>query len=139
MAKVQPDDADLVVRVGSLELRAMRRNNGSLPAKDWYDALDNKGKGQVAAAVAVLESTILRGRPPAGRAEKLDGSACGLWELKPTKPGGKPPHLRVLFIREGTTLWAAIGFTKQKNRLTAGEINAGDTTAREWLERREAQ
>lgn len=135
MAKVPTDD--LIVAVGSLQLRAMKRANGSLPAKDWYDGLDNKGKGQVAAAVGVLESTILRGRPPAGRAEKLDASACGLWELKPTKQGGRPPHLRVLYLREGNTLWAAIGFTKQKNRLTAGEINAGDATAREWLDERE--
>jgi len=115
----------------------MQRQNGTLPAKDWYEGLDKRGKGQVAAAVGVLESTILRGRPPAGRAEKLNLSACGLWELKPTKPGGKPPHLRMMFLREGNVLWAAIGFSKQKNRLTAGEINAGDAAAREWLERRE--
>lgn len=137
MAKVLRDDDDLIVRVGSLELRAMRLKNGTLPAKDWYDALDNKGKGQVAAAVGVLESTILRGRPPAGRAEKISISACGLWELKPTKPGGRAPHLRMLFLREGNVLWAAVGFAKQKNKLAAGEINAGDAAAREWLEQRE--
>lgn len=37
-------------------------------------------------------------------------------------------------MRRGRTLWAAVGFTKQKNRLEQRDIEAGDAVTREWLE-----
>lgn len=86
------------------------------------------------AAATIIETTLRSKRPPAGRAEKVIGSACGLWELKVTKPGSTPPHLRLLYLRRGRTLWAATGFTKQKNKLEPRDIDAGDAVAREWLE-----
>lgn len=136
MAETTPDgaDADDVLYEGEwLTVRAMRRRNGDLPAKDWYDALDARGRGQVRAAAAVLENTLQSGRPPAGRAEKIPQSEHGLSELRVTKAGSTPPHLRVLFLRQDRTLWAAVGFTKTQNRLTKAEISAGDSVAGEWL------
>ncbi len=134
MAKVSREDDDLLYDGDWLEIRAMRRRNGELPAKTWADGLDKKGKGQLMAAATIIETSLRSGRPPAGRAEKVAGSACGLWEFKVTKPGGTPPHLRLLYLRRGRTLWAAVGFTKQKNKLEARDIDAGDAVAREWLE-----
>jgi hypothetical protein len=134
MAKVSSEDEDLLYDGDWLEIRAMSRRNGDLPAKTWADGLDKKGKAQLMAAATVIETTLRSGRPPAGRAEKVVGSACGLWELKVTKPGSTPPHLRLLYLRDGQTLWAAVGFTKQKNKLAQSDIDAGGAVAREWLE-----
>ena len=134
MAKVSGEDDDLLYDGDWLEIRAMRRRNGELSAKTWADGLDKKGKAQLMAAATIIETTLRSGRPPAGRAEKVVGSACGLWELKVTKPGGTAPHLRLLYLRRGRTLWAAVGFSKQKNRLEQRDIEAGDAVTREWLE-----
>jgi hypothetical protein len=134
MAKVLSEEDDLLYDGDWLEIRAMRRRNGDLPAKDWANGLDKRGKGQLMAAAEIIENTLRSGRPPAGRAVKVASSACGLWELKVTKPGGTAPHLRLLYLRHGRTLWAAVGFTKQKNRLEQRDVDAGDAVATEWLE-----
>ena len=61
----------------------------------------------------------------------------GLLELRVTPKGGTPPHLRLLVLRRGQTLWAASGFTKQKNQLERSDIELGEQIAREWLEQGE--
>lgn len=117
-------------------MRAMRRRNGSLPAVEWWKDLKEKGKGQFLAAAKTIETTLRSGRPPAGRAEKVQISKQGLWELKVTKPGSTPPHLRVLYLREGRTLWAANGFTKKTNELTHQDVNLSDGITSEWMKER---
>jgi hypothetical protein len=138
MTKVVPPGDDILYRGEWLTIRAMRRISGSLPAAEWYDGLNEKGRGQFQAVAGVMETTLRSGRPPAGRAEYLPLSKQGLSELKVTKPGSSAPHLRVLFKRDGRTLWAACGFTKQKNQLTRKEIRQGDSIAAEWSEGRDA-
>ena len=126
--------ADDVIYAGEwLTIRAMRRSNRTCPAKEWVDGLDKKGKGQLQAAAAILETTLRASRPPAGRAGLVDASKYGLWELRVTKAGSTPPHLRLLYLRRGQTLWAANGFTKKQNKLTSREIAEGDSIALEWL------
>jgi len=110
----------------------MRKSNGRLPAKDWAETLDKRGAGQFLAAAEVFDNCVRAGRPPSGRAEKIIGSKAGLWELKVTKPGSSPPHLRLLYLREGNTLWAAIGVTKKSNKLKQKDVNAGDSVAADW-------
>lgn len=134
MAKVSEEDADIIYRASVFELRAMRRLNGELPARQWFDGLTKKGQGQVMAAVQVVETTLLAGRPPGGRAQKVVISTTGLWELKPTKPGGSPPHLRLLYLRRENVLWAAGGFSKQKNKLSSADVRACDEVTKEWIE-----
>lgn len=125
--------ADGVLYAGEwLTIRAMRRSNRSYPAKEWADGLDKKGQGQLQAA-AIMETTLRANRPPAGRAGLVEASKHGLWELRVTKAGSTPPHLRLLYLRRGQTLWAANGFTKQQNKLTTREIAEGDSIALEWL------
>ncbi len=131
------DDVDVIYRGDWITLRAMRRRNGTLPAKEWADGLEAKGKGQLLAAVSILEISIRSGRPPAGRAELIKKSRLRLWELKVTKPGSTAPHLRLLYVRQGPTLWGANGFTKQKNELGAADVEEGDRIADEWYQREE--
>jgi hypothetical protein len=127
------DEEDCIWRGDWLTVRAMRRSNGSLPGKEWADSLTNKGSGQLFAACQIMETTLRSNRPPAGRAEKVVNSINGLWELRVTKAGSTAPHLRLMFLRRGQTLWVADGFTKQKNRFTAAEIAASEAVASEWL------
>jgi hypothetical protein len=47
-----------------LTVRAMRRRNGTYPAKEWADGLDKKGRGQLLAAATILETTLRANRPP---------------------------------------------------------------------------
>ncbi|GIU97433.1 MAG: hypothetical protein KatS3mg013_1236 [Actinomycetota bacterium] len=117
-----------------LTIRAMRRRNGHMPAVEWWEALDKQGKARFLAAAAVVENTLRAGRPPAGRLEKVEGSKVGLLEFRVTPKGGRPPHLRLLVLRRERTLWAANGFTKQKNRLQRADLNLGERIANEWLE-----
>ncbi|HXF36349.1 MAG TPA: hypothetical protein VNO17_04115 [Actinomycetota bacterium] len=112
----------------------MRRRNGHMPAVEWWQSLDNRGKGQFLAAAKIVENTLQRGRPPAGRLDKVAGSKVGLLELRVTMSGATPPHLRLLVLRQGRTLWAAYGFTKQKNHLEKKELKLGERIAREWRE-----
>ena len=136
MTKLPDPEDDLLYQGDWLTVRAMRRRNGHLPAVEWWDGLNEKGKGQFLAAAKTIETTLRSGRPPAGRAEKVQISKLGLWELKVTKPGSTPPHLRVLYVREGQTLWAATGFTKKTNELATKDVETGDTITSEWKEER---
>src|SRR4051812_48765767 len=116
MAKVQPDEGELLWQGEHFEIRAMRRRNGKYPAKEWLDGLDKPGKGRFVAAAAITETNLRTGRPGV-RAEKIKTSSEGLWELKVTQPGSTPPHHRMLFLRVGDVLWATHGFTKTSNKL----------------------
>jgi hypothetical protein len=127
-----PPDDDELYRGDWLTIRAMRRKNGAMPAAEWYDSLEDKGQIQFLSAAKILETSLRYNRPPAGRAEKVAGSRTGLWEMRVTPKGGTAPHLRVLYVREGNTLWAAMGFTKQKNALAKSDITMGDNICREW-------
>src|ERR1700694_1379009 len=112
----------------------MRLPNGSCPAKAWADGLKKKGQGQLLAAARIIENSLLYGRPPAGRMSKLLESQFDLWEVRVTTTGSTAPHLRLLVRREGNTLWAAHGFTKQSNELRQSDIAAGDSVTEAWLE-----
>src|SRR5438874_987493 len=116
MAKVNDDNDDLICRVEGLEVRAMRHRNGKYPAKEWADALDNRGTGQLHAVARIVANSLDTGRSPAGRLSKIPGSRHGLYELRVTPAGGTPPHLRLLCIRKGRILYAAHGLTKTQNR-----------------------
>lgn len=129
-------DDDLLFEGERFRLRAIRRPNGRMPAKEWVDELDDKGAGQLLAALQILDTTLSSGRPPAGRAEKVKDAKYDLWELKITKPGSSPPHLRLLYVREGRTLWAAHGFTKQKSKLESKDIRRAESVVAQWLEER---
>src|SRR5947209_1057048 len=133
MTKVATTDSELICRVDGLEIRAMERN-GKYPAKEWADGLDKAMTGKLLAVAQLVANSIREGRPAVagGRWCKVKNSRSGLMELRVTAPGGRAPHLRLLFIREGAVLWAAHGFTKQKNQLQPADIAAGDAVATAW-------
>jgi hypothetical protein len=132
MTKVTTTDADdLICKVDGLEIRAMERN-GKFPTKEWADGLDKAMFGKLLGVAQLVANSIGQGRPPAGRWCKVKNSREDLMELRVTAPGGRAPHLRMLFVREGNVLWAANGFTKQKNELQAADVAAGDALATAW-------
>jgi phage-related protein len=133
MAKVPDESDDLLWQGDRFEIRAMKRQNGRYPARDWVDGLDKKGVALFYVAAKITETNFESGRP-GDRAEKVKTSSAGLWELKVTKPGSSPPHHRMLFVREGDTLWATRGFTKTTNKLPQAEIDTGERIAAEWKE-----
>lgn len=137
MTKLLLDDkSDVLVQGEWLTVRAMRRSNGRLPAKEWARGLDKRGRAKLAAAVANLENSLRYGRPTTGRTVKVRGARIDLWEPRITPRGASPPHLRLIYRPERRTLWAAHGFKKQTNELTTRDIEAAEAVAREWLARR---
>ena len=129
-------DDDVLYAGSWLTVRAITLPGADRPAASWYESLDKRGRGQFLAACRVLESALSMNRPPGGRAEKVKQSAHGITELRVTKAGGTPPHLRAFYVREGRTLWLACGFTKQKNKLTSGDIDQADRIVAEWRQTR---
>jgi hypothetical protein len=112
----------------------MTGRRGRRPAQEWFDALDERGMAHLMVAFHILEETIRTRRPPGLRTAKVHGSKGSLLELRITPPGGAPPHLRLFYRREAQTIWVATGFTKQSNRLRPGDIAAGDSITKEWME-----
>jgi hypothetical protein len=137
VAKVPEGESDVLYVGDTLTIRAMRLSNGSSPAKAWADGLTKKGQGQLLAAAQIIENSLLYGRPPAGRMSKIHESKFDLLEVRVTQAGSTAPHLRLLVRREGNTLWAAHGFTKQSNQLKQSDVAAGDSVTEAWLEERE--
>lgn len=82
--------------------------------------------------MTTVESTLSSGRPPAGRLSKVINSEQGLLELRVTKKGSTPPHLRVFVVRDRRTLWVATGITKTSNELDRRDIGAADGVTEEW-------
>lgn len=134
MTKVPTEDDDAICEGDSFVMRAMRRANGSLPAREWFDNLDKSGKAKLLARFKILENSLEAKRPRGDLAEKVATSVQGLWELRVTPKGGTAPHLRLLYVRVARTLWAASGFTKQKNKLEAKDVQLGDRITMEWEE-----
>lgn len=132
MAKVVGAAGDILYRGGWLTARAITLPGGDRPAKRWHDSLDKRGKGQVAAAFATLEASLSSGRPPAGRMRKVTTSTQGVSEVRVTKAGGTPPHLRAFVVREDRTLWVATGITKTSNRLDPRDIADADGIVKVW-------
>jgi putative component of toxin-antitoxin plasmid stabilization module len=67
----------------------------------------------------------------------VKNSPQGIWELRVTPAGGTPPHLRLFYVREGQTLWAALGMTKKSNKLEASDVSAADRIVADWRKERE--
>lgn len=127
---------DRIFYVGWLAVCAIRRPNGRSPAWEWYEDLDKRSKAKVISACKTMETTLRSGRPPAGRANKVENSTQGVWELRITRKGSTPPHLRALYVREGRVLWVAHGLTKQQNELKQRDIDFADSVVAEWREAR---
>lgn len=133
IAKVQPDDADILWCGEWMIVRAMRTRNGRMPAKEWFADLSKAERGRALACFRNVENSWKSGRPTGDRVGRVAGASCPILELRVTPRGGTPPHLRCMFIRRQNTMWVATGFTKQTNRLSRRDIAAADRVTAEWL------
>ena len=131
-AEPKSTHGDELWRGAVLVVRAMTRANDSRPAQEWLDRLAPRHRAKFEAAAEVLETSLVTGRPPAGRAVKVQVSTTNMWELRITKEGANPPHLRLFYVRRDWTLWAACGFTKTSNGLRNQDVAEGDRITNEW-------
>ncbi len=138
MAKVGSGDDDLFTGTW-LRVRPMQLPGGSQPARVWLDGLPASQLARFLAVCQAVETSLRSNRPAAGRTEKVKNSSEGLIELKITKPGGTPPHLRAFYIRDGRALWVTHGFTKTTNKLRASDIAEGDSIAKRWRSAQKGQ
>ncbi len=98
-------------------------------ARRFVDELDARGRLDFAVAAAILDTSLQSGRPPAGRAERVRGSRCGLFELRVTPPGRKGPHVRLLYLPVGRRMLVVRGLIKRQARLPRGDIDIADRAA----------
>lgn len=132
-AAAKRHNEDLLYHGTFLQIRAMRRRNGTLPAKAWFDDLDPKDVVKLEVAAKMVETNLQLKRTVPGRLDMLDTDPR-LLEIKVTRPGAGPPHLRMLGVRRENTLWIANGFSKQTNKLDARDIAEAVRITREWLD-----
>ena len=112
-------DADLILTSGPLELRATDHGRGGYPAVQWYQGLEPRLQARVIARLDNISKSLQCGRPDQALAV-LPDSRAGLFEMRVTPAGGRPPHLRLFVLRRGMTLWAAGAITKQAKRIKPG-------------------
>lgn len=113
MTKVSAKDDDIIYRGDHLTIRAVRRRNGSMPAKEWFATLDPKLQVRVHATARVLENSWRVDRPDPEKWSKVRG--YDLWEFRATSKKAQP-SLRFYGAREGQTMWAAIGIAKKSQK-----------------------
>lgn len=58
-----------------------------LAKREWLDFVRRAG---------ILDLSLAAGRPPAGVAERVEGSSAGLWELRVTPNSRRGPKVRFL-------------------------------------------
>jgi hypothetical protein len=134
-----PDDLLEQLPDSGLEIRAMKRSNGRLPAKLWYEELTEKEQGKVGACAKTWYTSQTTSRPAGGpKFNVVGGSSHRLYELRPTPHGsrGRPP-LRMLVLLEGKVVWVALGLTKTGTKLRPQDIQRADRITSEWKAGRE--
>ena len=104
----------------------------SQQAAEFIDGLADADWNDFVVAATILDNSLRSGRPPSGRAERVEGSRVGLWELKVTPPGRRGPHVRLLYVREGRTILVAGGLVKRRRALGRRAIEFAEAVVREW-------
>jgi hypothetical protein len=130
-----PDDLLERLPDSGVEIRAMKRSNGRLPAKLWYDKLSEGEQGKVGACARTWYTSQTTSRPAGGKKfTVVRGSKHRLYELRPTPRGsrGRLPPLRMLVLLEGKVVWVALGLTKTDRKLSPQDIQLADRITFEW-------
>jgi hypothetical protein len=112
----------------------MRRTNGSLPAKRWYDGLEEKGQAGLLSAAATWHISRTTSRPGSGyRYSPVRGSKHRLQELRATRIGTVGGHpARAFALCRGNVVWIASGISKQDTRLKRPAVEYADLVTGEW-------
>jgi hypothetical protein len=119
----------LLLTIEQLTFYAIETGPRQFPAHEFIEALDDAGKLDLLVAARVLATTLGAGRPPAGRSERVRGSATGLYELRLTPPGRRRAHARLLHVREGNAIRCVRGVLKRE-RLHRRDIQLADHAIR---------
>jgi hypothetical protein len=107
-----------------------------MPAKEWYERLERRSQATFQACADSLNKSFKIGRPDRHLLYKLEGkNPLKLHGIRVTKPRTRP-HLRLLCVWEGQTLWTTHGFKKQKNETPRREIKRAEAIVHEWKELR---
>lgn len=104
----------LIHNVEQLNFYAIETASGSFPALEFLSSLDATQRVRFEVAARVLATSLAAGRPPAGRAERVASSSCGLFELRITPRGSRGAHLRLLYVRDGNSIRCALGVVKRE-------------------------
>ncbi len=94
-----------------------------LEERDWLDFVRR---------AAVLDLSLATGRPPAGAAERVEGSSTGLWELRVTPNSRRGPKVRFLYVCVGKDIFVVRCVRKREPSLRRHEINLADRDAKGW-------
>jgi putative component of toxin-antitoxin plasmid stabilization module len=82
-----------------------------------------------------LDLSLATGRPPAGIAERVEGSSQGLWELRVTR--GRGPRIRFLYLRAGEEILIVRCLRKREPALRRREIEIAERDAKRWRREKE--
>lgn len=128
---------DLIHICEQLTFRAIETAPDNYPARAFIDNLDATGLRDFHVAARLLATSLASGRPPAGRAERIAGTRCGLFELRITPPGRRGPQARLLYVQERSTIWCVRGVVKRE-RLHRTDIELAERTVKTWRANRRA-
>lgn len=112
----------------------------SRQAEEFALGLDARERKKLAAACQSVGSSLVLGRPPAGRTELIRSSKIrGMFELKVTWPGADGPQLRLICVREGDVVLVARGLVKRSRCISRHDIELAEKTIAEHRERTREQ
>lgn len=94
-------------------------------------ALSERDWAKFDASMEYLTRCLRTGAPVVGRAEKVSGSSCQLYELKITAPGSKGPQLRMLCGAEEERVLCVRGVDKRRPKLRPEDIRAAERALRD--------
>jgi hypothetical protein len=104
----------------------------SKQVQEFFRGLSTSEWNDFVVAATILEASLRSGRPPCGRAERVEGAGLGLWELKITPPGRRGPHLRLLYVREGRTILCAYAIKKRQSAIRRRDVELASRAVRSW-------
>jgi hypothetical protein len=119
----------LICTVEKLKFLAIEAAAGKFPAFTFVEGLDEIGQRDFRVAARIISTTVVSGRPPAGRSERVAGSKLGLFELRITPPGRRGPHARLLYMRDAHSIRCAHGVLKRE-RLARRDIELAERIVR---------
>jgi hypothetical protein len=96
--------------------------------REWLDFVRRAG---------TLDLSLATGRPPAGVAERVEGSSARLWELRVTPNSRRGPKIRFLYLRLGDDILVVRCIRKRAPAFRRREVELADRDAKAWRKERQ--
>jgi Phage derived protein Gp49-like (DUF891) len=103
----------------------------------FFATLTTREEKDFRVVATLLDRTVRIGRSPGGRAERIEGSEAGIWELRVTPPGRRGPHTRCLYLCDGRDILVLRGLRKAERGIPRGEIELAERAARPFRGKRD--